>query len=54
MNANGETRRWVAFTFASAALAAVGTKLGEWAVDALRRRYGHAPPAPNPAPRPDA
>lgn len=39
VEANGETRRWAAFAFAGALIGAVGTKLGEWAVERVRQRY---------------
>ena len=45
--ANGENRRWIAFTVGAAVLGALGTKLGEWLVEELRRKAGRpAPPAP--------
>jgi len=41
--ANGENRRYLALAFGAAAVAAVGTKLGEWAVERLRRTIGDPP-----------
>jgi hypothetical protein len=34
--ANGENRRYFAYAFASAFVAAIGTKLGEWVVERIR------------------
>jgi hypothetical protein len=36
--ANGENRRYLAFMFGVAFVSAVGTKLGEWAVERLRNK----------------
>jgi hypothetical protein len=38
--ANGENRRWAAYAIGGALLAALGTKLGEWAVERLRKKVG--------------
>lgn len=43
IEANGENRRWAAFTIVGAVLAAIGTKAGEWAIAELRSRYGKDP-----------
>jgi hypothetical protein len=40
IEANGENRRWAAYAIGGAVLAALGTKLGEWAVEELRKRAG--------------
>jgi len=35
--ANGENRRYLALAFGGALLAAVGTKLGEWGIEEIRK-----------------
>lgn len=37
LQANGENRRYIALAFATAVAAAMGTKLGEWAVERARK-----------------
>jgi len=51
-NANGENRKWAAYMVGGAILTALGTKLGEWAVAELRRKYGKAPEHQPPAEKP--
>lgn len=36
MRANGDNRRYLALSFVAAFAAALGTKLGEWAIERLR------------------
>lgn len=37
MNANGENRRYLAIVAAAAVVTAVATKIGEWAIEEVRK-----------------
>jgi hypothetical protein len=39
---------WLAVAMGAAFAAAIGTKLGEWAIEELRHRFGPTPPSPPP------
>ena len=51
LNANGENRRYLALAFGCALATAVGTKVGEWTVERVRKlaKDPAAPVPPSPA-----
>ena len=46
IQANGENRKYIALAFVAAFVAALGTKLGEWAIERIKKAIHDPPPPP--------